>query len=48
MIIEQMNHYHGKTPRDIKNVQIKMGFYTYENLLAKASLSYQTLLDLVQ
>ena len=47
-IVEQMNHYHGKTPRDIKTIQIKMGFYTYENLLSKASLSYQTLLDLGQ
>ena len=47
-IVEQMNYYHGKTPRDIKTIQIKMGLYTYENLLSKASLSYQTLFDLGQ
>jgi hypothetical protein len=47
-VVEQMNNYHGKSPRDIKTLQIQNGYYTYESLLAKENMSYETLLDLGQ
>ena len=47
-IVSEMNFYHGKSSRDIKRLQVLNGYDTFETLLTRATLSYQTLLDLGQ